>query len=179
MHSNSRFSISRGTLFALALLVGVEFHGSPGQAQQNGGIVCPQPGSEAPASLISSSDAEMRLKDNGVDLANDVTSDIYRIRSRSPNISYDELTDTLIAAYCPVIANAKGLTDNQKWDRFRLFDKLVQQMVAANAMMGDTRIIANIPLPPAIFDRLAQAAREKGETPATYMGALLVQAAGK
>ena len=48
-----------------------------------------------------------------------------------PNISYAELTDALIAAYCPAVANMANLTVSERWRRMRQFDTILQQQLAA------------------------------------------------
>jgi hypothetical protein len=41
---------------------------------------------------------------NNVDLANEISGLIKQLKAENPAISYDEITDTLIAAYCSVVA---------------------------------------------------------------------------
>jgi hypothetical protein len=75
------------------------------------------------------------------------------------------------------VANLKDLTPSEKWDRMRQFDKALQQQLAANSM--PQVIIANVPLPPAVYRELRSQAASVGQTPAQLMTAILSRAAGK
>jgi len=170
----------RSLALGLALIVGSLPRCPQVQAQDGAGLTCPVVGSTAvPGLLADPSEASLMLNGTTIDLANEINGLIYRVQSEKPNISYDELTDVLIAAYCPVVAKANGLTDHQKWTRMRQFDKLIEQQVAANSMPPGSLIIANVPLPPEVFRRLQIQARQRDQTPAQYMGGILSQAATK
>ena len=140
---------------------------------------CPQIG---PAGAVSNllSDVQVKLVSSGnsVDLANEISDLVNKLQTETPNISYNELTETLIAAYCPVVANL-NLTASEKWHRMRQFDTILQQQLAANLMPTGSLIIANVPLPPAVYRELRSQAASVGQTPAQLMTAILSRAAGK
>jgi hypothetical protein len=50
-----------------------------------------------------------------------------------------------------VVANQANLTAFEKWRRMRQFDAILQRQLAANMMPSDSFIIANVPLPPAVY----------------------------
>jgi hypothetical protein len=44
-----------------------------------------------------------------------------------PDISNADLTNGLIAVYCPLVAEAPELTDAQRWSRMHRFVQVLQQ----------------------------------------------------
>jgi hypothetical protein len=60
----------------------------------------------------------------------------------------------------------------------RQFDKILQQQLAANMMPSGSLIIANVPLPPAVYRELRSQAAAVNQTPAQLMAAILSRAAG-
>ena len=118
------------------------------------------------------------MSGNSVDLANEINDLINKLQIEKPNISYAELTNVIVAAYCPVVANMASLTASEKWRRMRQFDTVLQQQLAANTLAPGTLIIANVPLPPAVYRELRSQAARVDKTPAQLMAAILSRAAG-
>src|SRR5262249_60115365 len=83
-------------LLAGGLLVGLP---ARGHAET---LVCPEVGPGMVPDLLADP-ARARLVTNGhaVDVANEVYDLINRLQTAKPDISYTELTNVLIAAYCP------------------------------------------------------------------------------
>jgi hypothetical protein len=104
---------------------------------------------------------------------------VNRLQIERPNISYTELTNVLIAAYCPLVVNAPQLTAAEKWQRMRQFDAILRQQLAADTMPQGSLIIANVPLPPAVYRELRSQAAAVDQTPAQFMAAILARAAGR
>jgi hypothetical protein len=121
--------------------------------------------------LVTSSDS--------VDVANEINDLINKLQIQKPNISYAELTDVLLAAYCPAVANLANLTASEKWRRMRQFDTILLRQLAANMMPPGSLVIANVPLAPAVYRELRSQAASVGQTPAQLMTAILSRAAGK
>jgi hypothetical protein len=71
-----------------------------------------------------------------------------------------------------------NLTASEKWRRMRQFDTILQQQLAANMMPPGSVVIANVPLPPAVYRELRSQAASAGQTPAQLMAAILSRAAG-
>jgi len=144
------------------------------------GLDCPEIGPPgAVSNLLSDVQVKLVATGNSVDLANEIYDLINKLQIEKPNISSADLTDILITAYCPVIANLANLTASEKWRRMRQFDTILQQQVAGNVMPAGSLIIANVPLPPAVYRELRSQAASSGQTPAQLMTAILSRAAGK
>jgi hypothetical protein len=61
----------------------------------------------------------------------------------------------------------------------REFDAILQRQLAADAMPPGSLIIADVPLPPAVYRELRSQAAAANQTPAQLMGAILTRAAGQ
>jgi hypothetical protein len=138
------------------------------------GLDCP----ETVPNLLTDVQVTLVSSGNSVDVANEICYLINKLQIEKPNISYAELSDTLIAAYCPVVANMANLTPSEKWRRMRQFETILRQQLAANMMAPGSLIIANVPLPPAVYRALRTQAASIGQTPAQLMTAILSRAAG-
>ena len=53
--------------------------------------------------------------ENRADLANEINEAINTLQIASPNISWSEVQNVLIAAYCHVVARKPGLAAAEKW----------------------------------------------------------------
>jgi hypothetical protein len=56
---------------------------------------------------------------------------------------------------------------------------MLQQQLAANYLPPGSMIIAEVPVPPAVYRRLRSQAAAVGQTPAQLMASVLATAAGK
>jgi hypothetical protein len=132
-------------------------------------------------SQVSNLFTDLQLKlvtsGNSVDLSNEINDVINKLQIEKPNISYTELTNVMVAAYCPVVANS-NLTASEKWRRIHQFDAILQQQLAANMLPPGTLIVANVPLPPAVYHQLRSQAAKVDQSPAQLMAAILSRAAG-
>ena len=143
------------------------------------GLDCPEMGPGAVPNLLSDLQVKLVTSSDSVDVANEINDLINKLQIEKPNISYAQLTDALIAAYCPAVANMANLTASEKWRRMRQFDTILQQQLAANMMPPGSLVIANVPLAPAVYRELRSQAASVGQTPAQLMTAILSRAAGK
>src|SRR5215831_7908063 len=144
------------------------------------GLECPETGPGAvPGLLAHVKQPQFVASQNSADLANEIYDAINRLQIERPNISYTDLTNVLIAAYCPLVANAPQLTAAEKWQRMRQFDTILRQQLAADTMPQGSMIIANVPLPPAVYRELRSQAATVALTPAQFMAIILGKAAGK
>ena len=143
------------------------------------GLECPDMG---PAAAIPDLLSELQVKlitsGNNVDVANEINDLINKLQLAQPNISYTELTNVIIAAYCPVVANMGSMTAAEKWNRMRQFETILQRQLAANVLAPGTLIIVNVPLPPPVYRELRAQAAKSGQSPAQLMAAILSRAAG-
>ena len=143
-------------------------------------LECPEIGQAGVPDLTNDSTrAKLLLGGSGADLANEVSELINEVQLKEPGISNADLTNGLIAAYCPLVAQAPGLTSAQRWNQMHRFVHVVQQQLAANDLPPGSMIIAEVPVPPAVYRRLRSQAEAAGQTPAQLMGSILTAAAGK
>ena len=144
------------------------------------GLQCPELGPGAvPSLLADAKQARLVTTGNSTDLANEIYDLINRLQIERPNISYTDLTNVLIAAYCPLVANAPQLTAAEKWHRLRQFDAILRQQLAADTMPQGSLIIANVPLPPAVYRELRSQAADANQSPAQFMAAILARAVAR
>jgi hypothetical protein len=177
-HLPNSASPPRWKRIALIFLVSGVLGGLPAGGH-TAGLDCPEMGPGAVPNLLSDLQVKLVTFSNSVDVANEINDLINKLQIEKPNISYAELTDVLIAAYCPAVANLANLTASEKWRRMRQFDTILQQQLAANMMPPGSLVIANVPLAPAVYRDLRSQAASVGQTPAQLMTAILSRAAGK
>jgi hypothetical protein len=171
-------SVLRWKRLAFALLLSGLFVWMPGRAYA-AGLDCPEIGAGAVPNLLTDLQVKLVTSGNSVDLANEINDLINKLQIERPNISYSELTNVIVATYCPIVASTTSLTAAEKWRRIRQFDTILQQQLAANTLAPGTLIIANVPLPPAVYRELRSQAAKVDQSPAQLMAAILSQAAGK
>jgi hypothetical protein len=162
---------------ALALVLSGLFVCLPARGH-TASLDCPEMGPGAVPNLLTDLQLKLVTSGNNVDLANEINDLINKLQIEKPNISYAELTNVAIAAYCPVVASMGRLTASEKWHLMRQFDRILQQQLAANMLPAGTLIIANVPLPPAVYHELRSQAATVDKSPAQFMAAILSRAAG-
>jgi hypothetical protein len=141
---------------------------------------CPEIGSSSVPDLIGdTTGGGLFTTDNRVDLANEINESVNRLQVANPNISWTDMQNVLIAAYCRVVARKPGLTAGERWSRMRQFDSVLERQIAANMMPAGSLIIANVPLPPDVYRELKKQAVVSNQTPSQLMTAILTRAAGK
>jgi hypothetical protein len=173
-------ALVRWKRLAFALLLSGLFVCPPARSHA-AGLQCPELTLGAMSNpLADPKRAQLVTTGNSTDLANEIYDLINRLQTERSNISYTELTNVLIAAYCPVVSNAPQLTEAEKWQRMRQFDAVLrQQLSAAETMPAGSLIIANIALPPAVYRELRSQAADVNQSPAQLMAAILTKAAGR
>jgi hypothetical protein len=164
--------------FAFVLFLSGILGGLPARGHA-AGLDCPEMGAGAVPNLLSDVQVKLVTSGNSVDVANEIYDLVNKLQIEKPNISYAELTDALVAAYCPAVASMTTLTASEKWRRMRQFDMILQRQLAANMIPPGSLIIADVPLPPAVYRELRSQAASTGQTPAQLMTAILSRAAGK
>lgn len=153
---------------------------SAGQSYTAENLECPEIGPGWVPDLIGdAAGGGLFATENRVDLVNEINDSINRLQIISPNISRSDVQNVLIAAYCRVVARKPGLGASEKWSRMRQFDSVLEQQIAANMMPAGTLIIANVPLPPDVYQELRRQAVTSDQTAAQLMAAILSRAAGK
>ena len=149
-----------------------------GSAADN--LECPEIGPGRVPDLIGdASGGGLFATENRIDLTNEINDAINRLQISDPNISWSNVQNVLIAAYCRVVSRKTGLTAAERWGRMRQFVSVVEQQIAANRLAPGTLLIANVPLPPDVFRELRSQAAASGQTTSQLMAAILTRAAGK
>ena len=125
-------ALVRWKRLAFALLLSGLFVCPPARSHA-AGLQCPELTLGAMSNpLADPKRAQLVTTGNSTDLANEIYDLINRLQIERPNISYTELTNVLIAAYCPVVSNAPQLTEAEKWQRMRQFDAVLCQQFSAD-----------------------------------------------
>jgi hypothetical protein len=164
------------SLFVLLVLLCSPTQGSFGAEN----LECPEIGTASVPDLIGdTSGGGLFVSENRIDLANEINEAINRLQIANSNISWSDVQNVLVAAYCRVVARKGGLTAAEKWGRIRQFDDVLERQIAANRMPPGTLIIASVPLPPDVFRELRKQAFVSNQTPAQLMTAILSRAAGR
>jgi hypothetical protein len=164
---------------ALSAFLGL-FLGASAPSANAAGLECPDIGHTGVPDLTSDpTRAKLLVGGSGIDLANDISELISEVRLKEPGISDADLTNGLIAAYCPLVAQAPSLTTRQRWTQMHRFVRVLQQQLAANDLPPGSMIIAEVPVPPAVYRQLRSQAEAAGQTPTQFMGSILTAAAGR
>lgn len=153
---------------------------STGQSYGADTLECPEIGSSSVPDLIGDvSGGGLFTTESRVDLVNEINEAINRLQTASPNISWTDVQNVLVAGYCRVVARKPGLGASEKWSRMRQFDSVLEQQIASNMMPAGTLIIANVPLPPDVYRELKRQAVVSSQTTSQLMAAILTRAAGR
>jgi hypothetical protein len=156
----------------------IGFWVSQSHAAEN--LECPEVGAGRVPDLIGdAAGGGLFTTASRTDLANEINDAINRLQISDPNISWTDVRNVLIAAYCRVVAGRRELAASEKWSRMRQFDSVLEQEIAANAMPPGTLIVANVPLPPDVFRELRSQAAASDQTTGQLMAAILTRAAGR
>jgi hypothetical protein len=143
------------------------------------GLECPEVSAAGVPALMSDESQIKRMTTaNAGELGYAIGALIDRLKAENPTVTNDAITDTLIAAYCPVVAQMPNASTAEKWQLMRQFDRVLMQQLAS-AMPQGSLIIANVPLQPVIYETLSSRARAAGQTTVDLMAAILSRAAGQ
>lgn len=94
---------------------------SSGQGYGADTLDCPEISSGSVLDFISNASGDtLFMTQNRVDLANEISEPINRPQIAKPNISWSDVQNVLVAAYCRVVARKPGLTAAKNWSRMRL-----------------------------------------------------------
>jgi hypothetical protein len=112
---------------ALLLLLGGLLGGRPAPGY-TAGLDCPDAASVS--NLLTAEEAKLLASGTSIDIANEIDDLINKLQREKPGISYADVTDILITAYCPLVADQTSLSAAEKWRRMRAFDTLLQQQLS-------------------------------------------------
>src|SRR5262249_53212672 len=152
--------------------------GAQGYAAEN--LERPEIGSGRVPDLIGdATGGGLFATEDRIDLTNEINEAINRLQISDPNISWSDVQNVLIAAYCRVVSRKAGLTAAERWGRMHQFVSVREQQIVSNRLAQGTLLIANVPLPPDVFRELRSQAAASGQTTTQLMAAILTRAAGK
>lgn len=152
---------------------------SSAHARPARGFQCPHAHEGAVSANMTATDSDILKSDDEVDLATEISDVVNRLQLQQPGLSYAQLVNALIAAYCPIVVELPDLTDAQKHARVTRFATLARRQVSANSLPAGSRIIANVPLPPDVYRRLSAQAAIQNQPTARFMAKILTEAAGQ
>jgi hypothetical protein len=101
---------------ALSAFLGL-FLGASAPSANAAGLECPNIGYTGVPDLPSDpTQAKLLVGGSAIDLASDASELISEVRLKEPDISNADLTNGLIAAYCPLVAQVTGPDDSMDPD---------------------------------------------------------------
>lgn len=142
------------------------------------GLECPQTGAGEVPALVSPVQAKVLIASGGVDIANEISELIVRLRAKNPGISYGELTNELIAAYCPLVSAEPSPSAQEKLNRLQTFTALVRERLSSEIKPAVSAVLAQVLLTPEVYRALRDKADKAGQTPSEFMAAVLTGASG-
>ncbi|SFK14790.1 hypothetical protein [Methylocapsa palsarum] len=149
------------------------------EARTAQGLQCPEAYEKEVLATTTAADAEILKSDDPVDLTMEIYEIINRLRVRQPGLSYPQVVNALISAYCPIVTKLPDLTDAQKLSRLMRFAALVQEKAPANSLAQGALILATTPLAPDVYRRLSAQAASVNQTATKFMAKILTDAAGQ
>jgi mono/diheme cytochrome c family protein len=140
---------------------------------------CPLVGSApVPGALADPAQVAFLANAQGADLSNKIDELIADIRKSQPGVGDASLTDSMNAAYCPIIAAQTGLSYAQKRARLATFNSELQDRIAAQESLGpDVHVIASVPLTPSVLQQVDSAATAANQPAQQWMADQLAKAA--
>ncbi|RAI43132.1 hypothetical protein CH341_15835 [Rhodoplanes roseus] len=160
-----------------ACLAALAVGASPARAA---GLDCPEVGpGGVPALTLGDRQIARMTSGNAVDLGDEIGGLVAKLKDQVPPPSDDMIGDMLIAAYCPVVAGKTGVAPAEKWRLMRQFERALYRRIGAAQLPQGSAIIADVPLPPAVFETLRRQAETAGHPPAAFMAGILTKAAGQ
>jgi hypothetical protein len=140
-------------------------------------LECPETGKGAVPALIAPAQEKL-LAAGGEDMANEVNELIARLKDSQPGISIEEITNELVAAYCPIITRT-SLSAEAKQNRVDTFGALVRKRLASETLAPGSSILATVPLSLKTYRALEEMAGKAGKNPDEYMSSILTKAAAE
>jgi hypothetical protein len=176
MHARIYPKIGRLGLFICVILLSSLFCV---EARTEHGLQCPVVHEGDVLATTTIADAEILKSDDPADLTMEIYEIINRLRVRQPGLSYPQVVNALISAYCPIVAKLPDLTEAQKLARLMRFAALVQQKAPADSLAQAPIILATVPLSPDVYRRLSAQADSVSQTATKFMAKILTDAAGQ
>ena len=141
---------------------------------------CPRVGAGPVPQVVATPDDVAMLADGDpARIASRLTALIHELRAENPTISSGTLMNTLVASYCPVVANLTGLTQSQKRERMRQFTTTAEREILSLPPTEPPHVVVPVSLSPAALKGLKEKADARHETVDQYLAGLATaEAAG-
>ena len=132
---------------------------------------CPKVGPSLIAgTLATADDADLLASATDGDLMNRVTSVIQQVRTDNPDAGATEIANTMVAAYCPAVANNPQLNGSERSAYLAQFNRRVAQVLAVTTPLpGGSGALITATVTGAQAQAIAQAAQTAGMTPAQWV----------
>ena len=145
-------------------------------------FACPQAGSTgAPGQLPDAASGiyDILKGENAATLPNRINETVTVLRSQQ--LDPDLIVDTLIAAYCPLVAAQTGLSAGQKKERIDTFARQVTAIVYADKQQQVRDVLVTVPLAPDLELKVNEAARNARQSRDAWLAQAIEKAlpAGK
>ena len=136
---------------------------------------CPRVGAAAvPGALASVANANFLASDDGALVSRRLGEVMFQLRKAQPGLSDAATANTMMAAMCPAVANRADLSTSGKRALLAQLNQQVQNQIAAAAPLpAADRVVATVPLPPAIAQAVNNAAAAAHQTPAAYLADMI------
>jgi len=140
---------------------------------------CPKVGAAAvPRTLARPSEVKALAEGGDADMGNKIHLLIEKIRKEQPGISNAGLSNTIVAAFCPVVANNAALSNSQKRAELMRFTGVLQDQLRPSPPPNSAVIMA-VPLASDTLKRIDAAAASSHLTPAQWMAKTLADTVNK
>ncbi|MFO0997870.1 MAG: cytochrome c [Alphaproteobacteria bacterium] len=161
-------------------------------AKLRGDVVTSPAGSEAARAFecprVSTTGAVNAIADPGfLGIMNSITDEnidnkteeLFRqLKTSQPGISDTDLVNTMLAAYCPVVAKSTGLSYTAKRARLTRFTSSVERLLSASDMPAGAKILIQVPVAPELLQKIDQAASQAKQSREAWIEKMLTKDAG-
>jgi mono/diheme cytochrome c family protein len=146
----------------------------PGGTKTARAFDCPAIGAAAVPQALATPQDVMALETGGdASMSEKVGRLIDDIRKQQTGLSDAAVTNVVIAAFCPIVANNPALNDNQRRARLIYFNMRLQDQLAARTPDADSGIRTTLELAPKVMQQITRAAADQHQTPADWMAVTL------
>jgi mono/diheme cytochrome c family protein len=132
---------------------------------------CPKVGASLIAGTLATPDqANILASGTDADMLNRITGVIQQIRTDNADASVTDISNAMVAAYCPTIANNQTLSRGEKFDRLTAFNQKVGVLLQdTSAPAGPSKVLITATLTSAQAQAIATAAQTAGMSPGQWL----------
>jgi len=143
----------------------------PAGLRPNPDFVCPSPtgGSSGDGVTVPKPIMALMAHATPEEVGNRVHVIISQLHREKPNLSDAELTNMLVTAYCPILADAQDLSDEEKHQYLATFSSKIYQVLSKERLPPGSRILVQVPLAPDVLGKVEADAKAKKEDRAKWI----------